>query len=92
MINGSELVGNVPQVEALERLFPNNAANSPVELVRIACHVHEFSGSLPAVTWLKERGFKVGFNLMQVADRSEEEVKALAREAKALPTGCPLFC
>lgn len=85
MVNGSELVGKIPQVEVLERLFPNDAANSPVELVRIACHVHEFTGSLPAVTWLKERGFKVGFNLMQVADRTEDEVKALAREAKKYP-------
>lgn len=91
MINGSELVGNVPQVEALERLFPNDAKNSPVELVRIACHVHEFADSLPAVTWLKERGFEVGFNLMQVADRTEEEVKALAREAKAYPLDALYF-
>lgn len=91
MINGSELVGNVPQVEALGRLFPNDAANSPVELVRIACHVHEFANSLPAVTWLKARGFKVGFNLMQVADRTEEEVKALAREAKAYPLDALYF-
>ncbi|WP_030071944.1 aldolase catalytic domain-containing protein [Halomonas alkaliantarctica] len=91
MINGSELVGNVPQVEALERLFPNDAANSPVELVRIACHVHEFADSLPAVTWLKARGFKVGFNLMQVADRTEEEVKELAREAKAYPLDALYF-
>ncbi|MFP3344085.1 aldolase catalytic domain-containing protein [Halomonas sp. SIMBA_159] len=91
MINGSELVGKVPQVEALERLFPNDAANSPVELVRIACHVHEFADSLPAVNWLKERGFKVGFNLMQVADRTEEEVKALAREAKAYPLDALYF-
>ncbi|PJX13556.1 aldolase [Halomonas sp. 141] len=85
MVNGSELVGKIPQVDVLERLFPNDASNSPVELVRIACHVHEFTGSLPAVTWLKERGFKVGFNLMQVADRTEDEVKALAREAKKYP-------
>ncbi|RUR46003.1 aldolase catalytic domain-containing protein [Vreelandella populi] len=91
MVNGSELVGKVPQKEALERLFPNDAANSPVELVRIACHVHEFSAALPAVTWLKERGFKVGFNLMQVADRTEEEVKALAREAKAYPLDALYF-
>ncbi len=91
MINGSELVGKIPQVEALERLFPNDAANSPVELVRIACHVHEFADSLPAVTWLKDRGFKVGFNLMQVADRTEEEVKALAREAKAYPLDALYF-
>ncbi|MGP9675258.1 MULTISPECIES: aldolase catalytic domain-containing protein [unclassified Halomonas] len=91
MINGSELVDKIPQVEALQRMFPNDAANSPVDLVRIACHVHEFTGSLPAVNWLKERGFKVGFNLMQVADRTEEEVKALAREAKAYPLDALYF-
>lgn len=91
MVNGSELVGEVPQVEALARMFPNDAANSPVELVRIACHVHEFSAALPAVSWLKERGFKVGFNLMQVADRTEEEVKALAREAKDYPLDALYF-
>lgn len=91
MINGNELVGNTPQNEALERLFPNDAASSPVELVRIACHVHEFTDSLPAVNWLKDRGFKVGFNLMQVADRTEEEVKVLAREAKAYPLDALYF-
>ncbi|RUR27847.1 aldolase [Vreelandella andesensis] len=85
MVNGNELVSEVPQQEALERLFPNAAEDSPVVLVRIACHVHEFEEALPAVTWLKERGYQVGFNLMQVADRTEEEVKALARLANAYP-------
>jgi 4-hydroxy 2-oxovalerate aldolase len=85
MVNGSELVGEVPQEEALQRLFPNAAKDSPVDLVRIACHVHEFEKSLPAVTLLKERGYQVGFNLMQVADRTEDEVKALARQTKAYP-------
>ena len=91
MVNGSELVGSVPQQEALERLFPNAAQDSPVALVRIACHVHEFEKALPAVTWLKERGYQVGFNLMQVADRTEEEVKALARLAKAYPMDALYF-
>lgn len=81
MVNGSELVGEVPQEEALARLFPNPASESPVDLVRIACHVHEFESALPAVNWLKARGYLVGFNLMQVADRSEAEIKALARVA-----------
>jgi 4-hydroxy 2-oxovalerate aldolase len=85
MVNGNELVGDVPQQEALKLLFPNAAVDSPVHLVRIACHVHEFEKALPGATWLKERGYQVGFNLMQVADRSEEEVKALARLAKAYP-------
>lgn len=85
MVNASELVGEVQQIEALELLFPNPAAESPVELVRVACHVHEFETALPAVNWLKGRGFNVGYNLMQVADRSEEEVKALARLASQYP-------
>ena len=85
MINGNELVGEAPQLEALSQLFPKAAADSPVDLVRIACHVHEFELALPAVTWLKEHGYQVGLNLMQVADRSEAEIKALARLANAYP-------
>ena len=91
MVNGNELVGDVSLYEVLERLFPNKGADSPVGLVRIACHVHEFEKALCAVTWLKERGYQVGFNLMQVADRTEGEVKALARLAKAHPIDALYF-
>lgn len=91
MVNGSELVGEVTQVEALQRLFPNVAKDSPVDLVRIACHVHEFEKALLAVNWLKERGYRVGFNLMQVADRTADEVKALASLAKAYPIDALYF-
>lgn len=91
MVNGSELVGGIHQEEALARLFPNAAADSPVDLVRIACHVHEFEKALPAVNWLKERGYQVGFNLMQVADRTEDEVKALARVATPYPMDALYF-
>lgn len=85
MVNGSELVGERPQTEVLKRLFPTPAAESPIDLVRIACHVHEFEYALPAVNWLKDRGYQVGFNLMQVADRTMDEVKALALMATAYP-------
>ncbi|GAA4829710.1 aldolase catalytic domain-containing protein [Garicola koreensis] len=86
MVNAAELVGDTPREEVLERLFPASAEDSPVDLVRIASHVHEFEQALPAVNWLKTKGYKVGFNLMQVADRSEREVKELARKA----TQCPM--
>lgn len=85
MVNGSELVGGIPQEQVLEALFPDVTENSPVSLVRIACHVHEFEHALPAVKWLKERGYQVGFNLMQVADLKEEKIKALARLASDYP-------
>jgi len=82
MVNGSELVGNTPQDEVLNLLFPHPASESPVDLVRIACHTHEFGRALPAVSWLKEKGYQVGFNLMQVAECSEDEIKTLASQAK----------
>lgn len=91
MINAVELVGEKPLSDVLKVLFPENADTSPISLVRIASHVHEFKKALPAVHWLKERGFKVGFNLMQVADRSEGEIKALAKEAAVYPIDALYF-
>ena len=85
MINGSELVANEPIDSVLSKLFPLKAIDSPVDIVRIACHVHEFVNSLPACNWLKDRGYIVGFNLMQVVDQSQEEVEALSLEASKYP-------
>lgn len=81
MVNASELIGLESMESALELLFPATASESPVDLVRIACHVHELGDALEAVSWLKDKGYLVGFNLMQVADRDEEEIKALAKVA-----------
>jgi 4-hydroxy 2-oxovalerate aldolase len=85
MINASELLGDLPLDIVLAKLFRASAANSPVAVVRIACHVHEFVNALPACNWLKERGYIVGFNLMQVADRSQDEVESLSLEANKYP-------
>lgn len=85
MVNATELVGEVDQEDILEALFPAGASESKVDVVRIACHVNEFKEALPASVWLKDRGFTVGFNLMQVADRSREEIEALAQEASQYP-------
>lgn len=85
MVNGSDLLTDLGLEPTLERLFPETAATSPVELVRFACHFHEFERVLPAVGWLRERGYRVGFNLMQISDRTREEVVELARKAKGWP-------
>jgi 4-hydroxy 2-oxovalerate aldolase len=85
MINATELISDIPLSTALEKLFPLVAAESPVDVVRIACHVHEFVDALPACNWLKSKGYVVGFNLMQVADRSQKEVEALSLAASKYP-------
>lgn len=86
MVNAAELLSKEFSLEGvLEQLFPDSSEHSPVKLVRIACHIHEFVDALPASLWLRHRGFRVGFNLMQIADRSEQEVVALAKKAACYP-------
>jgi 4-hydroxy 2-oxovalerate aldolase len=85
MVNGSELASLESQCSVLEALFPLTADKACFKVVRIACHTHEVHNVLPATSWLKDRGFVVGFNLMQVADKSESEVIALAKAAACYP-------
>lgn len=91
MVNASELVKHADGViPALQKLFKAKK-DSPVSLVRIACHVHEFEPILPGVNWLKEQGYIVGANLMQVADRSEDEIQAIAKAASQYPLDALYF-
>jgi 4-hydroxy 2-oxovalerate aldolase len=87
MINGIDLLPidksqetDSFQKKILDKLF-NDKENSPVTLVRIACHAHEFIQCLSAANWLKAKGYLVGFNLMQISNCSEIEIKQLAEEA-----------
>ena len=95
MVNGAELTSKqagllslekqeTTQVSILEKLFKPKAL-SPITLVRIACHVHEFESCLPASIWLKEQGYLVGFNLMQIAEQTTEEITLLAKKASRFP-------
>lgn len=81
MINGSDLCTELGAIPALERLFPVAAGDTPVELVRMACHYHELGEAFDGAEWLVDRGYRVGINLMQIADRSEAEIEDLALRA-----------
>lgn len=95
MVNGSELLPESDsqrtddevlnfQQQVLGKLFKDKN-ESLVSLVRIACHVHEFKSCLPAAIWLKDKGYLVGFNIMQIATRSEDEIVELAKQASIYP-------
>ncbi|WP_206436091.1 aldolase catalytic domain-containing protein [Altericroceibacterium xinjiangense] len=91
MVNGADLLRYGSVDDALAKLFPEPSQSSPVDVVRIACHFGEMAGALPAAQWLKDRGFRVGFNLMQIADRSHEEVVEVARLASSYPVDVLYF-
>ena len=78
MINASEIVNHKQGLPfALSQLF-KPAEQSPLTLVRIACHMHEFESALPGCTLLKEMGYEVGINLMQISESSREEIEKIA--------------
>ena len=85
MMDGADLCTDIGCYGALDRLFPRNATETPVDLVRFACHFHELTEALPAAGWLKERGYRVGFNLMQIAERTKQQVQELTAMANDWP-------
>jgi 4-hydroxy 2-oxovalerate aldolase len=85
MVNGADLFSDLGREAALERLFLTKAEDSPVDLVRLACHYRELEAVFPAVEWLHSRGYRVGVNLMQISERTEEELHNFARMASATP-------
>jgi len=85
MINGADLYGEAPMEDALAHLFPRPAAETPVELVRMACHFHELPHAFKAAGVLAARGYRVGINLMQISDRSDAEILELAGRADESP-------
>lgn len=81
MVNASEVVNHpAGLLPALAKMFVS-AEDSPVSLVRLACHVRDFRAALPACAWLKGQGYRVGINLMQIADLTLQEVEEIGKIA-----------
>ena len=86
MINASEILDEGSYSEhKLNQLFPKDSEESNISIVRIASHTYEFLEALKAVKNLKTKGFKIGFNLMQVSECEPEELILLAKEASKYP-------
>lgn len=85
MVNGGDLYCDVGWQAAMESLFPEPSSNTPVDLVRLACHYHELANALAAANWLANRGYRVGINLMQIGERTQSEVENFGALASDSP-------
>jgi len=63
--------------KAVDRLFAD-ANNSPVAMVRIAAHLREVPECGPALMRLREKGYRVGLNMMQANALAPAELAKLA--------------
>lgn len=79
MVNASEL-HKYPDgvISSLEHLFIPKSA-SKLTLVRIACHPDRIVPILPGCQWLKDQGYEVGINIMQIANLAPAAITDIAR-------------
>lgn len=85
MVNASELLSNEGSLtDAVDNLF-SDKSESPISLVRIACHHEEFEKTLPVTKILNDKGYIVGMNLMQISQRSNQEILTMVESAKDWP-------
>jgi 4-hydroxy 2-oxovalerate aldolase len=86
MLNASDYIeGQQINFEALNFAFPNNAADSIVKLVRVACHFNDFKTALPISNYLVEKGYRVGFNIMQIGEQTLPDIELAAKFASDFP-------
>ena len=86
MINASEiLIDGLCDKEKINQLFPLDSQKSNISLVRIASHPHEVIEALKACESLKSKGFKIGFNLMQVSECDSNQITSIVKEVSKYP-------
>jgi 4-hydroxy 2-oxovalerate aldolase len=79
MINAIDFIGHLSGPEEAIDLAFANEANSPVTMVRIAAHLKEVTACQDLAGRLKEKGYLVGLNLMQVGGCAEDHLEELAK-------------
>jgi len=81
MVNAADFINSKDIIELARKNFKPKK-NSVISLVRIACHHHEVKLIIPLVKWLKQLGYKVGVNIMQIPELSTEEIKNTVLQVK----------
>ena len=86
MINASELISYKTKNPIKNiKLLIKNKKNSKIHFVRIACHYEEVPKTIKVSNWLKKNGYKVGFNIMQIAEKSDLEIESVGKICSNYP-------
>ena len=82
MLNAKELLNAADQRTAIRSTFARRA-NSQVSMVRIAANRNEVATLGPAIEELRELGYDVALNLMQISEIALEHITAFGQQAKS---------
>jgi 4-hydroxy 2-oxovalerate aldolase len=81
MVNAADFINNKNIIDLARKNFKSKK-KSLISLVRIACHHYEVKTIIPLVKWLKQSGYKVGVNIMQIPELSSQEIKNTVLQVK----------
>lgn len=82
MLNAKEILASNDQRAVIQRNFARRE-NSRVSLVRIAANRNEVSALGPAIEELKDLGYSVALNVMQVSEIGHKDITAFGTQAKS---------
>ena len=77
MLNASDYLTDAMEDDIHRNFVP--ASESPISLVRIAAHIRQIPECGPLIARLKELGYMVGLNIMQISQADDEKVRELVR-------------
>ncbi|MBR4464379.1 MAG: aldolase catalytic domain-containing protein [Treponema sp.] len=53
----------------------HDRANSPLDLIRVACYVHQISGAIEMIEDAKKKGYEVTCNIMAISTAQEGDIR-----------------
>ena len=84
MVNAFELITHrLGYLKAIKLMF-KHAKKSRVKFIRLACHFEEFSETIKICKVLKNMGYIVTINLMQISEQSEEKIISVTKQAQKI--------
>ena len=90
MVNAADFINQNNIIDLAKRNFKPKK-DSVISLVRIACHHYEVDTIIPLVDWLKKNGYKVGVNVMQIPELTNQEIKKTVLQIKNSKTDILYF-
>jgi 4-hydroxy 2-oxovalerate aldolase len=83
MMNAKDVVQSGDSARTISAAFVEKK-KSRVDMIRFAAIHSEVDALAPAVATLHTLGYRVAINLMQVSDRSPEEIRAFGKQCKTM--------
>ena len=79
MVNASEIINRKNLEISVKKLFVKKKF-SKISLVRVAFHLNELDSTLKIAKVLKNLGYKVGLNLMQISEINQKELTSVSKK------------